>query len=86
MFDPNHILPVHLQGHETNQKLLGSANGIDHLLVCLAGFKNKDPADAEEQEFVENLFDTLCSCLLSPANRWELLLILTCTVQHIKQD
>lgn len=58
-----------LQGHEANQKLLGAANGIDHLLVCLAGFKNKDPADAEEQEFVENVFDTICSCLLLPANR-----------------
>lgn len=57
------------QGHESNQKLLGAANGIDHLLVCLAGFKNKEPQDAEEQEFMENLFDTLCSCLLLPANR-----------------
>jgi hypothetical protein len=59
-----------LQGHEANQKKLGSSNGIDTLLVCLAGFKSREPADAEEQEFVENLFDTLCSCLLLPANRW----------------
>jgi beta-catenin-like protein 1 len=58
-----------LQGHEANQKKLGSSNGIDTLLVCLAGFKSREPADAEEQEFVENLFDTLCSCLLLPANR-----------------
>jgi hypothetical protein len=57
------------QGHEANQKRLGSSNGIDTLLVCLAGFKSREPADAEEQEFVENLFDTLCSCLLLPANR-----------------
>lgn len=76
MYIDSSLLPVAdgyvlscLQGHEANQKLLGAANGIDHLLVCLAGFKNKDPGDAEEQEFVENLFDTLCSCLLSPTNR-----------------
>jgi len=37
--------------------------------VCLAGFKSKEPVDDLEQEFMENLFDTLCSCLLLPANR-----------------
>ncbi|WIA28620.1 hypothetical protein OEZ86_011157 [Tetradesmus obliquus] len=63
------ILSILVQGHEANQRRLGSSNGIDTLLVCLAGFKSREPADAEEQEFVENLFDTLCSCLLLPANR-----------------
>ena len=62
---------VSVQGNEANQKLLGAANGIDTLLVCLAGYKSREPADAEEQETVENLFDCLCSCLLLPANRCE---------------
>eukprot|EP00775_Hariotina_reticulata_P010490 gene10490-10649_t len=63
------ILSILMQGNESNQALLGGANGIDTLLVCLAGFKSKEPADAEEQEFMENVFDTLCSCLMLPANR-----------------
>jgi hypothetical protein len=58
-----------LQGHEANQALLGKGNGVDTLLVCLAGFKSKEPVDDLEQETMENLFDTLCSCLLLPANR-----------------
>ena len=27
------------------------------------------PQDAEEQEYLENLFDALCSCLMLPENR-----------------
>jgi hypothetical protein len=49
--------------------LLGKSNGIDVLLVCLAGFKSKEPADELEHETMENMFDALCSCLLLPANR-----------------
>lgn len=59
-----------LQGHEGNQAMLGKGNGVDTLLVCLAGFKSKEPADDLEQETMENIFDTLCSCLLLPSNRW----------------
>jgi beta-catenin-like protein 1 len=50
--------------------MLGKGNGVDTLLVCLAGFKSKEPADDLEQETMENIFDTLCSCLLLPSNRW----------------
>lgn len=64
------LLLLLLQGHEANQKRLNAANGIDTLLMCLAGFKSKEPADAEELEYMENLFDTLCSSLLLPANRY----------------
>lgn len=62
-----------MQGHEANQALLGKGNGVDTLLVCLAGFKSKEPADDLEQETMENLFDTLCSVLLLPTNRYALL-------------
>lgn len=63
------VLSILVQGHEPNQALLGKGNGVDTLLVCLAGFKSKEPVDELEQETMENLFDTLCSCLLLPANR-----------------
>jgi hypothetical protein len=56
------------QGHEANQALLGKG-GVDTLLVVLAGFKSREPADDLEAELVENLFDTLCCCLLTPENR-----------------
>ena len=32
-------------------------------------YRKVDPASSEEQEFVENLFTTLCACLLSPSCR-----------------
>ena len=32
-------------------------------------FKRHNPATAEEQEMMENLFDALCSCLMLAANR-----------------
>ena len=32
-------------------------------------FRRKDPADGEETEFMENLFDALCSALTEPENK-----------------
>lgn len=32
-------------------------------------FRRKDPADGEEAEFMENLFDALCSALAEPENK-----------------
>jgi len=32
-------------------------------------FKRHNPSTAEEQEMMENLFDSLCSCLMLSANR-----------------
>uniref|UniRef100_A0A667YU99 Beta-catenin-like protein 1 n=1 Tax=Myripristis murdjan TaxID=586833 RepID=A0A667YU99_9TELE len=50
-------------------ELLGEMDGIDVLLQQLSVFKRHNPATAEEQEMMENLFDSLCSCLMLPANR-----------------
>ena len=32
-------------------------------------FKRQNPSTAEEQEMMENLFDSLCSCLMLSSNR-----------------
>lgn len=39
------------------------ADGMEALLQSLSVFKKKDPKDADEQEMMENLFDTLCALL-----------------------
>jgi len=32
-------------------------------------FRRKDPADGEETEFMENVFDAMCSALAEPENK-----------------
>ena len=40
-------------------------NGIDALLQAVAKYKKKDPATPDEEECCENLFNSLCSALVS---------------------
>lgn len=63
------ILAIGIQGHEDNRRVLGEMDGIDVLLQQLAVYKRHDPPTNEEQEMMENLFDTLCSCLMLTDNR-----------------
>jgi beta-catenin-like protein 1 len=49
---------------------LNKAGGLDVLLQAIAPYKGRDPGDEEEGEYLENLFDALCCCLLQPACRW----------------
>jgi len=58
-----------LQHSESNRKRFGEANGIDTLLVCISAYKRSAPVGGDEEEYAENLFDSLCSSLLFPANR-----------------
>uniref|UniRef100_A0A8C1NFY7 Beta-catenin-like protein 1 n=1 Tax=Cyprinus carpio TaxID=7962 RepID=A0A8C1NFY7_CYPCA len=58
------ILAILLQNNDSNLMCLSVG-----LSVCLSVFKRHNPATAEEQEMMENLFDALCSCLMLPANR-----------------
>lgn len=44
-------------------------NGIDILLGVLSRYRRRAPEGAEEEEFVENIFDSLCSALSQPANK-----------------
>jgi len=57
------LLAILLQNSRDNRLALLSKNGIDTLLQVLAGYKRKDPPTPEEIEFMENLFDALCSSL-----------------------
>ncbi|CAH0600301.1 unnamed protein product [Chrysodeixis includens] len=63
------ILSILLQNTPENRKLLGELDGIDVLLQQLAFYKRNDPAGAEEQEAMENMFDSLCCALMEPTNR-----------------
>uniref|UniRef100_A0A182M1E8 Beta-catenin-like protein 1 N-terminal domain-containing protein n=1 Tax=Anopheles culicifacies TaxID=139723 RepID=A0A182M1E8_9DIPT len=63
------ILSILVQDTNENRITLGNIDGIDVLLQQLAAYKRHDPSSAEEQEFMENLFNTLCSALMAKENR-----------------
>jgi beta-catenin-like protein 1 len=42
-------------------------SGIECLLEALSVYRKRDPEGAEEKELVCNLFDALCTCLVSPS-------------------
>ncbi|XP_073945334.1 beta-catenin-like protein 1 [Choristoneura fumiferana] len=63
------ILSILLHTEPANRKLLGELDGIDVLLQQLAFYKRHDPHGAEEQEAMENMFDSLCCALMESANR-----------------
>ncbi|KAH8250204.1 beta-catenin-like protein 1 [Drosophila bipectinata] len=73
-FDPNklycsEILSILVQTENENRLLLGSLDGVDVLLQQLAVYKRHDPSSNEEQEFMQNLFNCLCSALMARENR-----------------
>lgn len=63
------ILSILLQDNNDNRLLLGTLDGIDVLLQQSAVYKRHDPTTSEEQEFMENLFNCLCSALMVKENR-----------------
>lgn len=74
MFDSNklyasEIIAILLQNHEENRQLVGDSNGVDSLLQALASYKGHNPNNQEEVEYMENLFNCLCSCLLYGPNK-----------------
>ncbi|XP_055378188.1 beta-catenin-like protein 1 [Condylostylus longicornis] len=73
-FDPNklycsEILSILLQTENENRLTLGNLDGIDVLLQQLAVYKRHDPHSSEEQEYMENMFNCLCSALMVKENR-----------------
>ncbi|KAJ8753422.1 hypothetical protein K2173_019821 [Erythroxylum novogranatense] len=64
------ILAILLQNSTANQKRLGQMNGVDVVLQAVAMYKSKDPKTSDEEEMVENLFNSLC-CLLMPLENKE---------------
>ncbi|KAG7096905.1 hypothetical protein E1B28_004310 [Marasmius oreades] len=63
------ILSILLQDNQNNRQALGKTDGIEVLLKVLSHYRKRDPADADETEFMENVFDSLCSALGEPSNK-----------------
>lgn len=63
------MLSIFVQSNDDISLQVGALNGIDVLLQQLAAYKRHDPASNEEQEYMENLFNCLCSCLMAKENR-----------------
>lgn len=63
------ILSILIQTNNDNRLMLGTLDGIDVLLQQLAVYKRHDPSSSEEQEFMENLFNCMCSALMAKENR-----------------
>ncbi|KAH9977796.1 Catenin-beta-like protein [Lactifluus volemus] len=57
------LLSILLQGSQPNRLELGRKDGVESLLKVTSQFRRRDPADPDEAEFMENVFDTLCSAL-----------------------
>jgi len=73
-FDGNKLyaaetLAILLQDSVDNRAKLGDLEGIDILLQQLAFYKRHDPGSNEEAEYMENIFNCLCSSLLHGPNR-----------------
>ena len=59
---------MHTQA-DANKRKMGAAGGLDAVLQAIAPYRNRDPETGEEEEYVENLFDVVASCLLLPENK-----------------
>ncbi|KAG1907134.1 armadillo-type protein [Suillus fuscotomentosus] len=60
------LLSILLQNNAANRQDFGKKDGVEIALNVLSQFRRRDPVDADETEFMENLFDALCSALAEP--------------------
>ncbi|KAG6332958.1 hypothetical protein ID866_6132 [Astraeus odoratus] len=60
------LLSILLQNNTQNRREFGKKDGVETLLKVLSQFRRREPVDADETEFMENLFDSLCSALSEP--------------------
>ncbi|OSD04244.1 DUF1716-domain-containing protein [Trametes coccinea BRFM310] len=60
------ILSILLQNNRPNRLELGKLGGVETIMKILSRYRKRDPVDADETEFMENLFDVLCSALGEP--------------------
>jgi len=63
------ILGMMLQYSERCRGAMTKLEGVDKLLRGIAVYRKRDPADSEESEFVQNMFDSLCSLMLLPEHQ-----------------
>ncbi|KZP33005.1 DUF1716-domain-containing protein [Athelia psychrophila] len=61
------LISILLQDNVNNRLEFGKKDGVETALKVLAQYRRKDPIHAEETEFMENLFDALCSALSEPS-------------------
>ncbi|KAH7914167.1 Catenin-beta-like protein [Hygrophoropsis aurantiaca] len=61
------LLSILLQTEASNKAVFGEKDGVEIILKILSQFRRRDPVDADETEYMENLFDALCSALSEPA-------------------
>jgi len=58
------ILGILLQYDEQSRQAMLKLEGVDKLLRGIAPYRKRDPADNEESEYVQNMFDCICSLML----------------------
>jgi len=64
------VLAILLQSSQINQKKLCELDGVDLLLQILAAYRKRDPSrGTEEEEFVENIFDSLTCVVDGPEGK-----------------
>ena len=63
------LLALLLQQQPSNQQHLGATDGVLALLTACAQYKRKEPADLEESELVENVYNALAAALELGANQ-----------------
>ncbi|KAJ7591031.1 Catenin-beta-like protein [Mycena floridula] len=57
------LISILLQNHRENRLELAKLNGVETFLTVLSQYRRRDPQEGEETEFMENVFDSLCSAL-----------------------
>ncbi|ESK96043.1 duf1716 domain protein [Moniliophthora roreri MCA 2997] len=63
------LLSILLQNNTDNRLALGAKDGVETLLKVVSQYRKKDPSDSDETEFMENVFDSLCSALAETKNK-----------------
>ncbi|KAF8076448.1 Catenin-beta-like protein [Lyophyllum atratum] len=61
------LLSILLQDNQVNRQEFGKQDGVEITLKTLSQYRRRDPINADEAEFMENIFDALCSALSEPA-------------------
>lgn len=64
------VLAIAVQRSDANARRLGDDDGalLDRLLTAANYYRRRSPADADEEECLENVFDALYAALAVPAN------------------
>ncbi|KAF7301706.1 DUF1716 domain-containing protein [Mycena indigotica] len=57
------LLSIILQNNRPNRLEFGKCDGVEICLKVLSQYRLRDPVNADETEFMENVFDALCSAL-----------------------